>query len=329
MQANFYCWPGTSTGAIDPITGLPGSSAGFAPAAAAQVIDSVTVNVPAAAPVANNDSATVGANESVNIAVLANDTDVNGNINPASVTIVTPPTGGTATPNANGTVTYANTNPAVGTDTFTYTVADTGGLVSNVATVSVDVLGNLCTGNPGCSLSQVIEVDVIGAALTMEQAGTDVQLAPITLNGEPQSTGGSLNGLTIINRRGTDAGWNVTGQVTDFSDGTGVSACPANNPASWDNHCIPGDNLGWTPSASVAHVQIAGDVAQVTAGSAVADGMTNGGSGLGTAGGAKALCTAPAKHSGGTFSCGGGVSLAIPASAAAGTYSGTLTLTIL
>jgi hypothetical protein len=57
--------------------------------------------------------------------------------------------------------------------------------------------------------------------------------------------------------------------------------------------------------------------------------MTNGGTGLGTAGGAKSLCTAPAKHSGGTFSCGGDVSLAIPASAAAGTYSGTLTLTIL
>ena len=287
------------------------------------------MSLPAAAPVANNDDATVGASESVNIAVLANDTDVNGNINPASVAIVTRPTGGTATPNANGTVTYTNTNPAVGTDTFTYTVADAGGLVSNVATVSVDVLGNLCTGNPGCSLSQVIEVDVIGAALTMEQAGTDVQLAPITLNGQPQSTGGSLNGLTIINRRGTDASWNVTGQVTDFSDGTGVSACPANVPASWDNHCIPGDNLGWTPSASVAHTVIPGDVAQVTAGTPVADGMTNGGTGLGTAGGAKSLCTAPAKHSGGTFSCGGGVSLAIPASAAAGTYSGTLTLTIL
>ena len=74
------------------------------------------------APVANNDSATVGANASVNIDVLANDTDANGNIDPASVTIVTQPTGGTATPNPNGTVTYTNTNPSATTDTFTYTV---------------------------------------------------------------------------------------------------------------------------------------------------------------------------------------------------------------
>ena len=56
--------------------------------------------------------------------------------------------------------------------------------------------------------------------------------------------------------------------------------------------------------------------------------MTNRGSGLGTVGGAKLLCTSP-PLGGGTFSCGGRVSLAIPASAAAGTYGGTLTLTIL
>ena len=137
VQANFYCWPGMSQGAIDPITNLPGSSAGFSPAATANVIDSVIVTVPAAAPVANNDSASVGAGQSVNIDVLANDTDENGDIDPTTVTIVSAPTGGTATPNANGTVTYANTNPSATTDTFTYTVADTGGLVSNVATVSV------------------------------------------------------------------------------------------------------------------------------------------------------------------------------------------------
>ena len=247
LQANFFCWPGTSQGAPGA-NGLPGGSPGFTPAVAANAIDSVTVNVPAQAPGANPDSATVGANESLNIAVLANDTDANGNINPATVTIVTGPTGGTATPNPDGTVTYANTNVAIGTDTFTYTIADMGGLVSNVATVTVDVLGNQCTATPDCSWSQVIEVDVIGAALTMEQAGSDVQLGAITLNGQPQATTGSLNGLTIINRRGTDVGWDVTGQVTDFSDGTGVSACPANNPLTWDNHCIPGDNLGWTPT---------------------------------------------------------------------------------
>ena len=330
IQANFFCWPGASTGPIDPLTGLPGATAGFAPAPAANAIDTVSVQViPAEAPVANNDTATVGGGQSVNIPVLTNDTDVNNNIDPTSVAIVSNAAGGTAVANADGTVTYTNTNAAIGTDTFTYTVDDLGGLTSNVATVSVSVLGNQCTASPSCSLSQVIEVDVNGAALTMEQSGTNVTLAPITLNGQPQSTGGNLNGLTVVNRRGTDAAWNVTGQVTDFSDGTGVDTCPANNPASWDNHCIPGDNLGWTPSASVAHTVIPGDVAQVNAGSAVANGMTNGGTGLGTAGGAKLLCGAPLKHSGGTFACGAGVSLAIPASAAAGTYEGTLTLTIL
>ncbi len=43
VQANFYCWPGMSQGAIDPVTGLPAASPGFTPAAAATAIDTVVV----------------------------------------------------------------------------------------------------------------------------------------------------------------------------------------------------------------------------------------------------------------------------------------------
>ncbi|MGH9191501.1 MAG: hypothetical protein ACRDZ0_03390 [Acidimicrobiales bacterium] len=147
-------------------------------------------------------------------------------------------------------------------------------------------------------------------------------LDSIIVNGQPQTTGGDLNGLTVLNARGTDAGWSLTGEmVGDFSDGVGDGVCPASDPSTWDNHCVPGDNLGWTPSAEVAHEQIPGDVAQVNAGSPVAPFSP----GLGSA---QALCSSPANHSGGTFRCGGGVALAIPASAAAGSYNGTLALTL-
>jgi hypothetical protein len=78
--------------------------------------------------------------------VVANDTDVNGNLDPSTVSIVTQPTAGTATPNADGTVTYTNTDPAALSDSFTYTVADTTNLVSNAATVTITTATNPPSG---------------------------------------------------------------------------------------------------------------------------------------------------------------------------------------
>ncbi len=46
MPANFYCWPGVSQGAINPVTGLPGPSAGFTPGTSV-AIDTVIVETPA------------------------------------------------------------------------------------------------------------------------------------------------------------------------------------------------------------------------------------------------------------------------------------------
>jgi hypothetical protein len=40
ISADFFCWPGQSTGAPDPVTGLPASSTNFTPATAAEVIAS-------------------------------------------------------------------------------------------------------------------------------------------------------------------------------------------------------------------------------------------------------------------------------------------------
>jgi hypothetical protein len=102
---------------------------------------SITVNPVNDPPTAVNDVASVNINNSVIISVLANDTDPEGNISPSTVTIVTPPAPalGTATPQANGTVIFAAGGAPGGVATFTYTVADGAGGVSNLATVTVNV----------------------------------------------------------------------------------------------------------------------------------------------------------------------------------------------
>lgn len=111
---------------------------------AAIVTVTVTGTVPPGAniaPFAANDVASAIVNQARIVNVVANDSDADGTINPATVLIVTPPAIGTAVNNLNGTITY--TPAAAGTDSFTYTVKDNLGLVSNVGTVTISTTSAL------------------------------------------------------------------------------------------------------------------------------------------------------------------------------------------
>lgn len=101
-------------------------------------------------PVALADLATTPENQPVNIDVLENDSDLPGDPAPADTLTIGPisdPPHGTATLDAAGpgpaddTIDYVPDTCFFGTDVFTYTVTDAGGLTA-VGTVSVDVIGN-------------------------------------------------------------------------------------------------------------------------------------------------------------------------------------------
>ena len=99
----------------------------------------VTVNAANTPPVANNDPAVTTVDTLVNINVTANDTDSDGTIDPATIAVIAAPANGTAVPKVNGTVDYTPAAGFSGQDTFTYTVNDNLGAISNVATVTVTV----------------------------------------------------------------------------------------------------------------------------------------------------------------------------------------------
>jgi RHS repeat-associated protein len=87
-------------------------------------------------PVAFADTASTQQNTPVSIAVLANDSDPDGDI--LTVTVSTPPTHGTAIVNGNGTVTYTPASGFAGADGFTYAVSDGfGGIASAGVTITV------------------------------------------------------------------------------------------------------------------------------------------------------------------------------------------------
>jgi hypothetical protein len=77
---------------------------------------------PNVAPVAQSDAATTAANSPVTIAVLANDSDADGDA--LAITAVTQGARGGVVNNGNGTVTYTPQPNISGNDTFTYTIDD-------------------------------------------------------------------------------------------------------------------------------------------------------------------------------------------------------------
>ncbi|MEU8259060.1 Ig-like domain-containing protein [Micromonospora sp. NPDC048999] len=200
-------------------------------------------------------------------------------------------------PVSGGTASVTATDLPIGTLSLTavFTPAGNDYAGSTSAAVSYQVTAPV----GGSTGSQTILADVAPGAFSLGLAGDTANLTGGVVGG--QATG-ALNKATVTDLRGTNAGWNLVGQVQDFVNG---------------NAQIPGDNLGWTPNA--AKVDASGNV---VAGATAAPGA---GTGLGSA---HTLCKADSGTSAGVFACGAGLTLTIPDSAAPGSYAATLTLTL-
>ncbi|WP_127792362.1 M64 family metallopeptidase [Agromyces sp. LHK192] len=200
---------------------------------------------------------------------------------------------------------FQEREPGYGTHRVEYRATDAAGNIGEVGAFTVTVLGG-----DDADTRQVIQAAVSGGALSMAVSSAEpVVLDPVVLTGADQSTAGALHPVRVADSRGTAAGWNLTGQVSDFTSGTGV---------------ILAENLGWTPAASVETgglPTVDEEAPEVAPGSAVVPG-----SGLRDP---LILCAADTGHSAGAFACSGGLELGVPGSTRTGTYTGVLTLTLI
>ena len=137
-QVNFV--PAPLSAGADTADWLEGSVAKINSTGTVQAGTPFTISGPAndIPPTAVNDTATTEPENSTTIPVLYND-DIISALNESSVTIVTVPQHGIAIPQTNGEILYTPATGFAGNDSFTYTVADVGGEVSNAATVSITV----------------------------------------------------------------------------------------------------------------------------------------------------------------------------------------------
>ncbi|MFH2066101.1 MAG: tandem-95 repeat protein [Pseudomonadota bacterium] len=91
-------------------------------------------------PMATDDTSTTDVDTPVTIDVLSNDEDLDGTLQADTVTVINYPVNGTVITNTNGTIIYTPSGGFNGQDTFTYTVEDDQGAVSNTAMVTITVI---------------------------------------------------------------------------------------------------------------------------------------------------------------------------------------------
>ncbi|WP_139837876.1 Ig-like domain-containing protein, partial [Roseovarius litorisediminis] len=180
----------------------------------------VTVNVGAVndAPVAQDDSAVTAEDGNVQIAVLDNDSDVDGN--PLSVTQATAQNG-TVVINPDGTLSYTPDADFNGTDTIGYTVSDGQG-GSDTATVTVNV--GAVNDAPVAQDDSAVTAEDSNVQIAVLDNDSDVDGNPLSVT---QAT--AQNGTVVINPDGTlsytpDADFNGTDTIGyTVSDGQGGS----------------------------------------------------------------------------------------------------------
>ncbi|MEZ5464953.1 MAG: S8 family serine peptidase [Lysobacteraceae bacterium] len=137
-------------------------------------------------PVANDDSITVleGGTATMldggNTSVKQNDSDAEdaGGVPGGDVTLVTDVTYGSLTLNVDGTFSYTHDDSENFTDSFTYTVADSIGGVSNEATVSIVIT----------PVDDSAEIDIAPASLTFALASGDSDSQDVTITNVGSST---------------------------------------------------------------------------------------------------------------------------------------------
>ena len=199
--------------------------------------------------------------------------------------------------NASGVATTTTTFTAAATETLSAVFTPTNTTAFNGSTGTTSMSVTTTAPNTG-TVPISVTVPASGTFTFSVAAGT-VNLA---VSGSPATGTGVLNAVTVADSRNTFPGWSVSGQESNFT-GSGTAA----------GGTISGDQLGWTPTGTPA--------GSATLGTAVAPASP----GLGTTAGV--LASATPGNGFGTSNLSANLLLDIPASAVAGPYTSTLTLT--
>ncbi len=151
-------------------------------------------------PFADNDMASTNEDVAVDIDILDGDSDPDGTLDPATITIISAPANGSLSiDNLTGIVTYTPDPDFNGNDSFQYTISDDLGATSNVATVSIDIISvNDAPIITDLNFSIDEDQNIVG---TLLDNVSDPDGNNLSVNTTPVS--GPSNGTLVINPDGT------------------------------------------------------------------------------------------------------------------------------
>ena len=219
----------------------------------------VTVDAVNDAPAATGDAVATSEDTAVTFAVLANDSDVDGDA--LSVISVSGGANGTVIRNGDGTLTYTPDSDFNGTDSFTYMVSDgNGGTDTGTVTVTVNPLNDAPTATADAVATSE------DTAVTFAVTGNDSDVEGDSLSVSAVTQGS--NGTVAINGDGTltytpDADYSGTDSFTyTVSDGNGgtdtATVTVTVNPVN-DAPTASGDTVATAEDTAVTFAVLAND----------------------------------------------------------------------
>lgn len=146
------------------------------------------------APTAGNDSATTPEDVGVNVSVLANDSDPDGDT--LTISSFTQPTHGAVTNNGNNTLRYVSSANWNGSDAFTYTISDGKG---GTATATVSVTVTPVNDAPDAVNDSATTDENIPVTVTVKDNDSDIDGDTLTVSLASNPSSGSA----IVNSNGT------------------------------------------------------------------------------------------------------------------------------
>ncbi|MCX6397521.1 MAG: Ig-like domain-containing protein [Propionibacteriales bacterium] len=234
-----------------------------------------------------------------------------------------------------GVATYSTAALSVATHTVDATFIPANG---NYTTSDATQVMHAVTAFGGASTTEQINASVDNGALTISVEGDTIvnlhapassgilpsdpqyAFAQINAGGDLLQAEGNLDTVVITDTRAGDPGWAATGVVSDFTNPTGVNGATS----------VSAFNFGWAPVIAVSAANQVG----ITAGAVVAPDtlpsvgapQSNPALGLGAA---RAFATTTDDNGNGTAKVDAALKLNLPTDVAAGTFSATLTFTVI
>ena len=153
------------------------------------------------APIAVDDSARAEEGTGININVLNNDTDPDGDININSLSILTPPPNGEVFLHADGSIGYHPNDGFLGFDSFTYQICDFGNQCAS-ATVTIEVFH---TNHPPVALDIHTTSTDTGIDFGLTDNVSDPDGNVVSVKWWPLRVGSYAKQVTITNPTSTQA----------------------------------------------------------------------------------------------------------------------------